>query len=72
MQKCDTSIKYIKDEASSMYKTILKPLLELFKNRTIEHGKDWIDYNLRELKNVTSLKDTVSSNKRYFNNNFDE
>ena len=46
---------------------MLKPRLQLFKNRAIEYGIDWINYNQRELNNVRSLKEIVSNNKRYFN-----
>jgi len=42
------SIRNIKDEARSMYNTMIKPLLELFKNRAIEYGKDWIDYKQKK------------------------
>ena len=67
-----TSIKSMKDEAHSTYNTMIKPLLELHKNRAIEYGKDWIDYNQRDLNNMRSLKDTVSNNKIYFNKRLDE
>ena len=50
-----------------MYKTMIKPWLDLFKNREIGNGKDWIDYNQRKLNDVRSLKDIVSNNKRCFN-----
>ena len=64
--------KNIKDEACSMYKTMIKPRVELFKNRGIEYGKDWIDCNQRGLNGVRSLKHIVSNNKRYFNKHLDE
>ena len=49
-----------------------KPRLELSKNRAIEYGKDWIDYNQRVLNNARSLKDIVSNNKRYFSKHHDK
>ena len=51
---------------------MIKPRLELFKNRTIDNGKDWIDYNQKDLNDVRSPKDIVSFNKRYFNKHPDE
>ena len=38
---------------------MIKPQLELFKNRTIEHGKDRIDYKQRDLNDLISLKDII-------------
>ena len=51
---------------------MIKPRLELLKNRAIEHGKDWIDYNQRKFNDVKSLKDTNSNNKRCFNKHQDK
>ena len=55
-----------------MYKTMIKPWLQLFNNIAIEYGKYRIDYYQRELNNVRSLKDIVLNNKRFFNKHLDE
>ena len=42
-----------------MYNTMIKPRLELFKNKVIEYGRNWIDYNQRELNGVRSIQQIV-------------
>ena len=64
-----TSLKNIKDGALSVYNNMIKPRLELVKNRGIEYGKEFIDLNRKELddvfKNKKSVKEAIGNNKRY-------
>ena len=55
-----------------MHNPMTKSRLKLFKNRAIEHGKYWINYNKKGLNDVRSLKDKVSNIKRNFNKHLDE
>lgn len=56
-----TSLKNIKDEALSVYNNMIKPRLELVKNRGIEYGKELDDV----FKNKKSMKEAIGNNKRY-------
>jgi len=62
----------MKNEARSIYITMIKSRLELSKNTAIEYGNNWINYNKRDLNYMRSLKDIVSNNKTYFSKYLDE